>query len=79
LLAFFAVEAFFLFFAMLLASSLSGVRAEGAGVVFTFRKFEMLHNFLSLPLVKPRLACGPQNGRPLLLVPSDRHQQLELV
>jgi hypothetical protein len=46
LLAFFAVEAFFL--AMRFASSLSGVRAEGAGPFFANRILEMLHGFLSL-------------------------------
>jgi hypothetical protein len=46
LLAFFAVEAFFL--AMLFASSLSGVRAEGAGPFSAYRKLEMFHGFLSL-------------------------------
>ena len=59
-LAFFAVEAFFL--AMLFASSLSGVRAEGAGPFFTYRKLEMFHGFLSLfrSPARPRPSPAPQ-------------------
>ena len=60
-LAFFAVEAFFL--AMLFASSLSGVRAEGAGPFFAYRQIEMFHGFLSLFRSKGLtldLSCTPQ-------------------
>jgi hypothetical protein len=52
LLAFFAVEAFF--FAMLFASSLSGVRAEGAGADLAFRKYKTLHSFLDLSARRAR-------------------------
>jgi hypothetical protein len=45
LLAFFAVD---FFLAMLFASSLSGVRAEGAGPFSANRKLEMFHGSLSL-------------------------------
>jgi hypothetical protein len=45
-LAFFAVEAFF--FAILFASSLSGVGAKGAGPLSAYRKLEMFHGSLSL-------------------------------
>jgi hypothetical protein len=60
-LAFFAVEAFFL--AMLFASSLSGVRAEGAGPFSTNRKLELLHGSLS-PFRAPARS-RPQPGHPI--------------
>jgi hypothetical protein len=69
LLAFFAVDAFF--FAMLFASSLSGVGAEGTGAVFTIRKPEMLHSLSAFPLAAP--------GRSPALDGSGEPQTLEVV
>ena len=69
-LAFFAVD---FFLAMLFASSLSGVRAEGAGPFSARRKLEMFHGFLSLfrsparprpsPAPNPRAVARPGEGQ----------------